>query len=257
MIQSIALIGAGNLATQLGKALKKSGFKIDMVYSRTEKSARELARLLECPFTTSLKEVNPSDLVIVSVKDDALESVLHQLNIGDSIVVHTAGSVPMDLLSNYFKEYGVFYPLQTFSKKRDIGFSEIPICLEASSETVFQELNKVALKLSRTVQNVNSEKRKILHLAAVFTCNFVNHLYQIGDQLLEKENFDFSLLKPLIKETAEKVMSLKPIDAQTGPAIRFDETIINKHLKLLTDEQELKKIYSFVSESIHKTHLKN
>lgn len=257
MIRTVTLIGAGNLATQLGKSLKKSGFKIKMVYSRTEKSAQDLAGLLECSFTTSLEEVNPSDLIIVSVKDDALSEVLQQLNIGDSIVVHTAGSVPMDLLSHYFKKYGVFYPLQTFSKSRDIDFSEIPICLEASSEDVFQELNDVAQRLSKTVRSISSEERKILHLSAVFTCNFVNHLYQIGDQLLEKENLDFNLLKPLIKETAEKVMSLKPIDAQTGPAIRFDETIINKHLKLLTDDQELKKIYSFVSESIHKTHQKN
>lgn len=257
MIQSITLIGAGNLATQLGKALKKSGFKISMVYSRTEKSARELAGVLECPFTTSLKEVDPSDLVIISVKDDALDSVLSQLNTGDSIVVHTAGSVSMDLLSNHFKKYGVFYPLQTFSKNRDIDFSEVPICLEASSEMVFKELKVVGQRLSKTVRNISSEERKILHLSAVFTCNFVNHFYQIGDQLLEKKNLDFDLLKPLIRETAEKVMSLKPIEAQTGPAIRLDETIINKHLKLLTDEQELKKIYSFVSESIHKTHQKN
>ena len=254
MIRKITLVGAGNLATQLGKALKKAGFNINLVYSRSERSALQLAETLNCPFTTSLSDIAPNDLIIVSIKDDALETVLQQLVLGDSIIVHTAGSVPMELLAKYSDRHGVFYPLQTFSKSREIDFSKIPICIEASSSIVLNKLREVAYKLSKTVHLINSEERKILHLAAVFTCNFVNHFYQIGDYLLEEKGLDFELLKPLIRETADKIMNMKPIDAQTGPAVRFDESIINKHLKLLTGDYELKKIYSFVSENIYQTH---
>lgn len=256
MIQNITLIGAGNLATQLGQALKDAGFNIKLVFSRTEKSARELAEKLNCSYTMSLSEIAPNDLIIVSVKDDVLETVLQQLNVENSLVVHTAGSMPMSVLAGYANRYGVFYPLQTFSKSKAVEFSEVPICLEASSEEILNELKQLAVKLSKSVQQITSEERKMLHLAAVFTCNFVNHFYQVGDRLLEKQGLDFELLKPLIKETSDKVMTLKPTEAQTGPAVRFDETIINKHLKLLTDDPELKKIYSFVSESIYNTHKK-
>ena len=254
MIRKIALVGAGNLATQLGIALKKTGFDIVQVYSRTEKSAMKLAVTLGCPFTSSLNDMKFADLIIVSVKDDALKTILEHLRANGAIVVHTAGSVPMEMLANCTQNYGVFYPLQTFSKGRNVHFSDIPICLEASSPKIFDELRVVAGRLSETVRAISSEERRILHLAAVFTCNFVNHLYHLGDHLLQENDLEFDLLKPLIRETAEKVMTMKPAEAQTGPAVRFDETIINKHLNLLTDHPELKKIYSFVSESIYKTH---
>ncbi len=252
MIQKIVLIGAGNLATQLGKALRENGLDVVQVYSRTEASAKALAFVLECPYTTSLDELEPCDLCLVSVKDDALETVLRQIPL-ETTVVHTAGSIPMELLSNYFKNFGVFYPLQTFSKQRDVDFSTIPICLEASSDEVFADLQVLAQKLSSSVQPIYSEERRVLHLAAVYTCNFVNHLYQIGDSMLEEKGLSFDLLKPLIQETAQKVMGMKPIDAQTGPAVRMDETIINKHLDLLADQPERKKIYQLVTESIYKT----
>ncbi|WP_430972400.1 Rossmann-like and DUF2520 domain-containing protein [Sunxiuqinia rutila] len=252
MIRNISLVGAGNLATQLGKALKQAGLHINQVYSRTQSSAQTLATVLDCRYTIDLAQLEETDLIIVSVKDDALEQVLDQLR-HHAWVVHTAGSVPMKLLASYVGEYGVFYPLQTFSKKRDVDFTSIPICLEASTATFYDELHKLAGRLSETVRSINSEERKVLHLAAVFTCNFVNHFYHLGDSLLEERGMDFELLQPLILETALKVKDLKPSDAQTGPAVRFDETIINKHLQLLADKPELQKIYSFVSESIYKT----
>ena len=250
MIKNVTLVGAGNLATQLGKSLKENEIEIVQVYSRTETSAKALAEQLGCPFTIDLKELKQADLVIVSVKDDALESVFKQID-KSSRVVHTAGSVPMEILADYFKNHGVFYPLQTFSKQREVDFLNIPICLEASSVEFLQELKQLASRLSQNVSLVNSEKRESLHLAAVFTCNFVNHFYDIGDGLLGEKGLDFSLLKPLIQETAQKVMSLKPIDAQTGPAVRYDETIIDKHLELLSYKPELRKIYSFISRSIY------
>lgn len=252
MIQKIVLVGSGNLATQLGKAFRKNGLDVVQVYSRSEKAAKALAHVLECPYTTKLDELVPCDLCVVSVKDDALETVLRQIQL-ETTVVHTAGSIPMELLSGYFEKFGVFYPLQTFSKQRDVDFSNIPICLEASSDDVFSDLQALGKKLSTSVQPVNSEARKILHLAAVFTCNFVNHCYQMGDSILQEKGLSFDLLKPLIQETAQKIRGLKPIDAQTGPAVRMDETIINKHLDLLADHSRQKAIYQLMTESIYKT----
>jgi predicted short-subunit dehydrogenase-like oxidoreductase (DUF2520 family) len=162
----------------------------------------------------------------------------------------------MDFLSQYSERCGVFYPLQTFSKGREIDFCGIPICLEANSEKILAELNELAGRISKAVYEITSEDRKILHLAAVFACNFVNHFYYIGDQLLEKQGLAFDLLKPLISETAAKVMGMDPCDAQTGPAKRYDETIINKHLKLMDNQPELREIYRFVTNSIYQAHKK-
>ncbi|MGD9931996.1 MAG: Rossmann-like and DUF2520 domain-containing protein [Mangrovibacterium sp.] len=255
MIRTITLIGAGNLATQTGKALKKAGLEIRQVYSRTEQSARELADLLTTTFTHKTEEIDLSaDLVLVAVKDDAIEEVLACLDCRQTLLAHTAGSVPMQLLEKHTNRFGVFYPLQTFSKKRDVDFSEIPICLEANSAETMNELKELAFRISGQVLEIDSAKRKILHLAAVFSCNFVNHFYYLGDLLLEQHQLNFDLLKPLIRETAGKVMELRPFDAQTGPAKRFDETIINNHLSLLGNQPELAEIYNFVSGSIFQAH---
>ena len=251
MIQTITLIGAGNLSVQLGKALHRSGFDVLQVYSRTADSAKSLAYAISADWTTDLQKVDLSaDLIIIAVKDDAIETVLSQLLRTDKPIVHTSGSIPMNLLAKYTSSYGVFYPLQTFSKTRDVNFADIPICLEASSDVVMAELKTFATKLSRHIEEVNSEKRRFLHLAAVFACNFVNHCYFLGGNVLEEEGLMFDLLKPLIRETAGKVVDMSPFDAQTGPAKRYDISIIEKHLELLED----KDVYQIMTESIHKTH---
>ena len=254
MIQSVTLIGAGNLAVQLGKTLHRKGIDVLQVYSRTAGSAQGLASIIDAGWTTDLQKVDLSaDLIIISVKDDAIESVLNQIFRTDKPIVHTSGSITMNLLGKYASSYGVFYPLQTFSKMRNIDFTDIPICLEASSNAVMLELKTFAAKLSRNIEEVTTEKRRFLHLAAVFACNFVNHCYFLGEQVLEKENLPFDLLKPLIRETAEKVADMSPFDAQTGPAKRYDLSIIEKHFKLLNDN-DVAKIYQIMTESIHKTH---
>lgn len=258
MIKTITLIGAGNLATQLGLALSKNGIGISQVYSRTEESASNLASKLNCTFTSVPSEINTkSDLLLIAIKDDAIMELLGQINVEQSFIAHTAGSVPMSFLTRYSSNCGVFYPLQTFSKSRELEFDEIPICIEANTLKGLKLLEELGLKVSKNVKEVNSDERGKLHLSAVISCNFVNHFYHLGHQVLAEEGLDFDLLKPLIKETAAKVMDLNPAEAQTGPAIRFDETIINKHLKMLEGQDELRKIYSFVSESIYKTHKKN
>jgi len=257
MIQQVTLIGAGNLATQLGKALLKAGVKIIQVYSRTEKAARGLAVVLNTDYTNESEKINLSaDLVLVAVKDDAIACILEKLECRQTKIAHTAGSVPLDLLARYSDHCGVFYPLQTFSKSRDVNFREIPVCVEANSAEMLHELKDLAMKISENVREINSREREVLHLSAVFVCNFVNHFYYLGANLLEKYKLPFSLLEPLILETAAKVTELNPYEAQTGPAMRYDETIINKHLNSLETQPELRKIYSFVSESIFLAHKK-
>jgi predicted short-subunit dehydrogenase-like oxidoreductase (DUF2520 family) len=257
MIQRVTLIGAGNLATHLGKVFRKAGIQIVQVYSKTLDSASTLGKILDTAFTDVTKEIDlTADLILVSVKDDAIEQVLDQLKLRQQLIVHTAGSIPMDFLKKYSAQCGVFYPLQTFSKGKEIDFSDIPICIEANSAEVLNELRELAGEISDAVYEISSEERKVLHLAAVFACNFVNHFYYISGQLLEKEGLAFDLLKPLIRETAAKVMSMDPYEAQTGPAKRLDETIINKHLELMDNQPEFREIYSFVSRSIFEAHKK-
>ena len=249
------MIGAGNLATRLGTALHKKGIQFLQVYSRTKESAKELAGELNCSYTTDLSKVRMNaDLILFALKDDVLENVLSQLDCQNKLIVHTAGSMPMEVLAPYSDRFGVFYPLQTFSKQRQIEFSDIPICLEAAGPEVLGDLNELAGRLSSKVEKMTSEQRQSLHLAAVFASNFVNHFYYFSQQIVEKHEVNFDLLKPLICETAAKVMEVSPYDAQTGPAKRFDEAIINKHLKLLAEQPELLEIYSFVSRSIFEAH---
>jgi len=255
MIQTVTLIGAGNLASQLGKALFKAGIQIIQVYSRTEASANELAGKLKSEYTNSLADLRTdADLLVFALKDDALVGILQQLELKGKFIVHTAGSLPMEVLKPYSDRYGVFYPLQTFSKQRDVEFKQIPMCLEAATPELLTELKQLAERLSEKIEEISSAQRQSLHLAAVFTCNFVNHFYYLSHQVVKKYGVDFELLKPLITETAAKVMEMDPFDAQTGPAKRFDEAIINKHLDFLADQPELQEIYSFVSKSIFEAH---
>ena len=171
----ITLIGAGNLATNLGVALKKAGHCICQVYSRTEKSAKDLASVLDCPYTTAIEDIVHPDIVIVSIKDDALLQIGTALIDSSSLVVHTSGSIQMDVIKS--RRRGVLYPMQTFSKPRLIEFSDIPIFLEASDEKCMGKLQILASTISKNIYSLDSEKRRYLHLAAVFACNFTNHCY--------------------------------------------------------------------------------
>jgi len=258
MIENVVIIGSGNLATQLALALTGKGIQVKQVFSRTLDSAKELAQKVNAEFTNDLSGLmTDADLYIISVKDSAIEEVLQNLSLNKNcLIVHTAGSISMDILSRYTNNYGVFYPLQSFSKSRKANFSKIPICIEANNTSSLQKLQDLAETLSPSVQLVDSDQRKNLHLAAVFVNNFVNHLYVIGSEILQDKNLNFNLLKPMILETALKVESLSPIVAQTGPAIRNDQSVIGAQLKLLQKFPEFQKIYSFVTESIYHIHQK-
>jgi predicted short-subunit dehydrogenase-like oxidoreductase (DUF2520 family) len=255
MIQKVVMIGAGNLATQLSLALHENGIEILQVYSRTVESAKALALKVNASFTNSITDIErEADLYVFALSDKALQPILDGLSVPIGRVVHTAGSIPAAVFDNYAESYGVFYPLQTFSKERKVDFSDIPICIESNNMEFQENLIALAKQISKSVHVINSDQRKQLHLAAVFTCNFTNHMYCIGQKLLQEKDVDFELLKPLIAETAQKVLQLDPMLAQTGPAVRFDEEIMSSHEKALKNTPVFQKLYRFVSESIYKMH---
>jgi len=258
MIENIVIIGAGNLATQLALALHEININIKQIYCRTKDSARELAEKVNADFTDDLSQLSlDADIYVIAVKDSAIQEVLENLPLDENrLIVHTAGSVPMQIIDGFTLNYGVFYPLQTFSKSRKVDFSVIPICIEANHPSNLMKLQELAGRLSESVRQINTEERKTLHMAAVFANNFVNHFYAVGASILQDKHLSFDLLKPLILETAAKVQTLHPIDAQTGPAQRNDQGIINAQLNMLQDRPDFKKIYSFVTESIFQFHQK-
>lgn len=254
MIRKICLIGAGNVATHLGIHLRQAGLEILQVCSRTETSAMRLASLLDCSFTTQPDQiVENADLYIFSVPDQALEELIVKFPHNNAFVVHTSGSTAMEILAGRHLRYGVFYPLQTFSREVEVDFSTIPLCLEAQDEAHLQQLEQLGALLSERIMRVNSQQRLFLHIAAVFACNFTNHMYAIADDLLRQNQLDLSLLHPLMKETLQKALSHPPARVQTGPAVRSDEITLDKHLGQLEPLPTYQKIYTFVSRSISET----
>lgn len=249
----IGLIGAGNLMTNLGKALASAKeHEIVQVWSRTKESAQALAAVLCTPFTTDLDCVVEADVYILAVKDSALESLIPQLTRlhPDALFLHTAGSMPMDVFKGYAHHYGVFYPMQTFSKNKEVNFREIPVFVEANNENDLEVVKNLAATVSDAVYKLTTEQRKYLHLAAVFACNFTNHCYDLAARVLEPQGIPFSVMLPLIDETARKVHELSPHDAQTGPAVRYDENVINRQMAMIDDENT-QQIYKLLSQSIH------
>ncbi|WP_418535768.1 Rossmann-like and DUF2520 domain-containing protein [Odoribacter laneus] len=258
MNKKIVLIGAGNVAHHLAPALLRAGMNLCQIYSRTLESARDLGRKTGITYTSDTFAVYPDgDIYIFCVSDDALLSVFKNLRINeDALILHTSGSVPLDIFKPYRQNYGVLYPLQTFSKTRNLDFGEIPLCIEAPDKEVLKTIGQIADKLSSKVYEISSEKRKKLHLAAVLANNFTNHLYHMAGKLLEKEDLDFNLLRPLIFETAHKVMQMIPENAQTGPARRGDTNILNLHKSMLKDNRDIQTLYVLLSQSIQQTYSK-
>ena len=251
----IILIGAGNVAHHLAPALLKAWLNLCQIYSRSIESARELGRKTGITYTADLFGIYPDgDIYIFCVSDDVLPSIIKTIRMpDDALLLHTSGSQPMDVFKSYSKHYGVIYPVQTFSKKRELDFREIPLCVEGNTDPVKERIKKFAEKLSDKIYEIDSVQRKELHLAAVFACNFPNYLYQVAGKLLENKGLSFAMLRPLIFETAHKVMLLNPEEAQTGPAKRGDESIMNMHKNMLKNDKDLLKIYTILSEGIKET----
>ncbi|QMU26953.1 Rossmann-like and DUF2520 domain-containing protein [Adhaeribacter radiodurans] len=251
---SIALIGAGNVAWHLGHAFEQAGHRIITVYSRTLAKAEFLAEaLLQAHPTQQLDfSLVKADIFILAVKDDAVADVLKQAIFPiNSLVVHTSGSLPVSVFTAQPKiRGGVFYPVQTFSKEVAINLKQTPIGLETSNPTDMDLLKKLAESISDQVLELTTEARKIIHLAAVFACNFTNHLLGISQELLAKHQLKFSVLQPLITETFQKAFTHSPFQVQTGPAVRSDENILTQHQQLLQQNLNYLAVYTTLSQSI-------
>lgn len=247
----IVIIGTGNTATVLGRKLKSAGHKIVQVFGRDSMAASQLAYELGTESTTYWNVVyRDADLYILAVSDIAIEEILHELQLPDKTIVHTAASVSKNILKNASHHFGVFYPLQ--SLKKEIGhIPDIPIVIDASDDSTMRELEVLAHSISDKVVEAGDEQRMKLHLAAVVVNNFVNHLYALAESYCNNEGIDFDLLVPLIKETAERIQFISPAQSQTGPALRNDRTTIEKHLELLKRYPHLRKIYETFTESIY------
>jgi predicted short-subunit dehydrogenase-like oxidoreductase (DUF2520 family) len=249
----ITIIGSGNVATHLGAAFKNAGHVIVQVYSRDLQNASLLAYHVRAEAIDDLNKINPeTNLFVIAVKDDAIETVASALAKYQKLVVHTSGATSLQALLNHTKNAGVFYPLQTFSKTKEVDFNRVPLCIEGADEQITLQLEELAHTITQSVYHINSAGRKTLHLAAVFACNFPNYLYYLAQQLLAEYELPFDLLRPLILETAQKVQDHLPIDVQTGPAIRNDEKTMAAHLQQLAEKPELQQLYKRLSQDIIK-----
>ncbi|MBU2951728.1 DUF2520 domain-containing protein [Tamlana agarivorans] len=248
---SVIILGAGNVATHLFKAFNTSKeVSVIQWYNRNLETIKPYNNQVE--ITDSLETIKDADVYIFAVSDDVISELSSKLPFENKLVVHTSGSVSVYDLDKKHKR-GVLYPLQTFSKDANIDFANVPICIETIDKKSYPLLKQVAQSLGSPTRRVNSDQRRVLHLAAVFVNNFTNQLYRVGHEITESEGAEFDMLKPLIMETAKKVQDMSPFKAQTGPAKRNDKKTIKKHLKLLK-KQEHKNIYKLLTDSIQTTH---
>lgn len=250
----VAFVGAGNVAWHLAQAFENAHVSVTEIYSRNISHAEALCKKLSGAVVKTDYNFSDSkaDILVLAVSDDALPYISSQIHIPENtIVAHTSGSISMKIFENTFKNHGVFYPLQTFSKEKTLDITKVPFCIEGKNEFVTNILKTLASSISQSVYEVNSEQRKTLHVGAVFACNFVNHLLAISKDILTNKSLDFNILKPLIKETIEKALATEhPKDVQTGPAIRKDLKTIEKHLNYLDDDSKKQSIYQLLTESI-------
>ena len=248
---NIVILGTGNVATHLFQAFTKSKTtQVTQVYGRSKDALIPFSNTTKT--TDNLAGLVEADVYIIAITDDAIASFSKQLPFKNRLVVHTSGAVPMEALSNKNRR-GIFYPLQSFTKGKEIDFSQIPICVEAENRIDLTLLKNIGKGISKKVVEIDSGKRSKLHLAAVFINNFVNYLYLTGAEITKENALDFELLKPLLFETATKIKSISPFDAQTGPAKRNDKKTIKKHLHLLTDINQ-KELYKLFTKAIKETY---
>lgn len=255
--ETVTFVGAGNVASHLAMALAEAGYTIAGIYSRTMTSAQtlceRLSRVGQCPVATdTLDRLATADVYIISVVDDALPAVVDAwpTHCRQGVVLHTAGSVAMDVVRDTSDHYGVLYPMQTFSKDKTLDFSSVTCFIEGNDDVATRTATSLGSAIFGRCEVLSSEGRQQLHMAAVFACNFSNHMYALAYELLESHHIDPRCLLPLITETAGKVTTLHPHDGQTGPARRGDRDVVARHTAALNDNPELQQIYNILSESI-------
>ncbi len=247
----ITLIGAGNLAWHVGIRLKQAGYIFNQIFSRNSSRADELAVKLMGRPVTSLKDINNnSDIYLLAIPDDALTEVCSTLIMSNKVVLHTSGATDMKILENTSTHFGVLYPVQTFSRMMPVEWSDIPVCIEGNNEGTTEIIYALATALSSEVYNISSEKRRLLHHAAVWTNNFTNHLLTVAMHLMAKEGLDPNILYPLAKETVRKAFEMEPAKAQTGPARRGDSKVMQMHLDMLENDPKLQVLYKYLADSI-------
>ena len=244
----IVLIGSGNVAFHLAKAFTEAQIPISQIFGRNTTELQKISEQFSIPFST--ETLADADVYIISVSDSSIAEVSSLIKNENALVTHTSGSVSREALSGNYRK-SVFYPLQTFSKSKNLDYSKIPFFIDAENENDEEILKNLASKISKNVMLANDEKRKYIHLTAVFACNFVNHLYARAKEISDSQGIPFDYFLPLIDETTQKIHELEPKLAQTGPAIRNDEKVLKLHESLLTDEEKLK-IYKTLNESIKK-----
>ena len=244
----IVLIGSGNVAFHLAKAFTEAQIPVSQIFGRNTTELQKISEQFSIPFST--ETLVDADLYIISVSDSSIAEVSSLIKNKNALVTHTSGSVSREALSGNYRK-SVFYPLQTFSKSKNLDYSKIPFFIDAENENDEEILKNLASKISKNVMLANDEKRKYIHLTAVFACNFVNHLYARAKEISDSQGIPFDYFLPLIDETTQKIHELEPKLAQTGPAIRNDEKVLKLHESLLTDEEKLK-IYKTLNESIKK-----
>lgn len=250
MTPRICVIGAGNVATHLALALSHQAC-VCQVVSRHPESAQRLASLIGggCTASADLSELRgDADCYLISVNDDSVSEIVASTPDFPGIWAHTSGSVPADVFSGHKTRYGVFYPLQTFTRDLDVDVAEIPFFIEGSDPATFDALFALAGSISHVVEKADSTRRKSLHLAAVFACNFANLMWMEADEILRDEGLTVNYLMPLLNMTLGKLRSISPAEAMTGPARRHDTAIIDSHLKLLPEDKQT--IYRLLSETI-------
>ncbi|HUX95324.1 MAG TPA: Rossmann-like and DUF2520 domain-containing protein [Bacteroidales bacterium] len=253
MQYSISFVGAGRVAGIMCREIYLSGYKIDTVISLSEANGRELANDCKASWTNEYIIPDSTDVVIVSVPDSQLKSVLGKLKFKQgTIIAHTAGSSGLDVFPPEVEHKGVIYPLQTFSKNRKVKFTSLPVFIESSDNSTSEALSEIAGSVGSKVYFADTEHRRKLHLAAVFACNFTNHMMTLGKKLAYDAGYSFDELKPLIEETFLKAFEKGPENSQTGPAVRNDKNTVRKHLELLSFDHDLQRIYSEISGSIFK-----
>ncbi|MCQ2252869.1 MAG: DUF2520 domain-containing protein [Bacteroidales bacterium] len=247
---NIFVIGTGNVAYSLVPALKNAGHNIVGVYGRSQDKVRRFADLYGLIPVYDTAQITPcADIYIICTADKGIVPTAAVLKT-KNIVIHTSGSTDINILKRFFQKCGVMYPVQTFTTGRMADLSQVPLLVEASDEICEQKILRLAQSISQDVRPMTSAQRKCLHLSAVFACNFTNHIIAAAKVLMAENNVDFNLLEPLMTETINKALTSDPILGQSGPAVRRDTGIMNFHLEMLNTHPTLKKIYSYMSESI-------
>ncbi|WP_417444043.1 Rossmann-like and DUF2520 domain-containing protein [Joostella sp.] len=243
----IVLLGGGNIAHHLFRVFNENNsINVVQCYNRSLSAIKVFED--KTRVTNELADIIEADIYVIAVSDNAIADISNELPFSNKLVVHTSGNVSM-LDLNEKNKRGVFYPLQSFSIDKEVNFEEIPICIEAENDTDLKMLQTLAASISNKVYKIDSKQRKAIHLSAVFVNNFVNHMYQIGNEICKQNDIPFDILQPLIEETSEKIKTLTPEESQTGPAKRNDTKTINSHLELLEKDAH-KEIYKLLTTSI-------